>query len=169
MLPLLIKLKFLYFTYMLLQPAPYRFSFRWLLILALLGLGPRTLVLLGNAPVDLDSLEAAIPGIQDGRERSRQLGLLSSAYFYSDPVRSFGFAEEMLQIAEEMDNDTMRAEAYSRLGSIRTVQNDSEGAISYFSEGIRYAKSQRLNSFLQTIYLNLGTVYFEMGNRIRGH
>ena len=122
----------------------------------------------GQAPVNIDSLEAAIPKIKDLREKWEANYTLAMAKRNSSPRDVFFIGKDLLDIAREMENDSLIANSYSLMGTAKTVLDEYNDAVTHFTEGIRYAKRSKFKSVERTIHLNLGTVFFKMGDNIQG-
>lgn len=118
--------------------------------------------------LDLDSLEAAIPQMENLRDQWNAYRELAMAKRFYSPRSVFNIGQKMLSVAKKMDNDSLIANSYSIMGTAKTVVDEYNEAVTYFTEGIRFAKRSKHTSVERTIHLNLGTVFFELGNHERG-
>ncbi|RMH69242.1 MAG: hypothetical protein D6675_13365 [Gemmatimonadetes bacterium] len=94
-----------------------------------------------------------------GKKRVNLLNDLAFAYWSIDPQQTKSYGEEALQLAHELDDDPLRANSYSSLGSAAWRLGQYDQALEWFRKTIPiYEATGHIDGLAKT-YNNLGMVY----------
>lgn len=109
-----------------------------------------------------DSLLKNLPVAKD-TNRVMALSQLSYAVHNSDPELAKKYAWEAITLAEKLDYESGKYDAYMKLGMAYHTMSLNDSAIYYYSFSRKIAESVGDSGMLNTIYLNIGNSYGEIG------
>ena len=111
-----------------------------------------------------DSLQAVLTHTKNATERFNLLNniVLDLTSFRGDNVDSSA-TMEMLQIAQELNNDSLKAISYNWLGSFFYLKKgDNTSALEYYFKALPLAEKTKEKRRISSLYFDMALVYFDM-------
>ena len=111
-----------------------------------------------------DSLKAVLTNTKNATERFNLLNtiVLDLTSFRGDNVDSSA-TMEMLQIAQELNNDSLKAISYNWLGSFFYLKKgDNTSALEYYFKALPLAEKTKEKRRISSLYFDMALVYFDM-------
>lgn len=92
------------------------------------------------------------------------LNSLSEAYWYSDPQKSFNYANQCLVLSENIGYKKGVSNAYNSLGKIKNLKGDFIPALELYKKSLAIRKTINDKIGISESFLNIGFIYFRQGN-----
>ena len=111
-----------------------------------------------------DSLKAVLTNTKNATERFNLLNtiVLDLTSFRGDNIDSSA-TMEMLQIARELNNDSLKAISYNWLGSFFYLKKgDNTSALEYYFKALPLAEKTKEKRRISSLYFDMALVYFDM-------
>lgn len=114
--------------------------------------------------VDTDLIRRQINNAQTDSTRSRLYGILGWEMRFSDQPKAVELADSMLLLSTPSNDYIRLAEAYRIKGFVKVVNQDIEGCLAMYKQGILYAKKAK-SKYYESSFLNLiGGMYQDKGD-----
>ena len=114
--------------------------------------------------VDTDLIRQQINKSKADSTRSRLYGILGWEFRFSNQPKAVELADSMLLISAPVNEYIRLAEAYRIKGFVKIVNQDVEGSLKMYDQGILYAKKAK-NKYYESSILNLiGGMYQDKGD-----
>lgn len=108
---------------------------------------------------DVDSLTVALRNTDMPSDKITILNLLAKVYADNDPIRSENYASQALFIAESIENEAGKAEAYYNLGILAYQKNQYTQSMEYFRKSEEGFEKLNDDKWLAKVYLYLSRHY----------
>lgn len=116
-----------------------------------------------NLPQDFDSLKQVARGDGIPLERARTFNFLSQAYSTTSLDSSLLYSREALKLVHRFRLDTLRTDVYNTLAVISIKRGMVEEGMIYLDSVIVVAEAQNNNVAQMSASINLGSLYYQMG------
>jgi signal transduction histidine kinase len=124
-----------------------------LLLLSITGFGQKV----------IDSLENELEKNPNDSTRVRILIGLSWQYQYVDITKAKEYADEALQIAEELSNEKILIRALQNIAILHTVSGDNSTALKYDNLSLQHSMAISDSSSMAFDYSNIANDYYDLG------
>lgn len=112
----------------------------------------------------LDSLVAAVESMPNSGEKARSLIELATSYQTIDPAKAVQFSLMAVEMARSMDSTFLEGMAGINVGTSYFYKGDYGNALEAYGNSLEIMKGLGSKSYIAKIYINLGSVYINMGN-----
>ncbi len=107
----------------------------------------------------LDSLQQQLSNSPDDTVRIRLLNEISTELWYSDTKRSMDFAQQALQLSEQLEHKDGIKTAYNNIGVIYDHQGNYPEALRYFLKTIALSEQTQDRKTMAKALNNIGVLY----------
>lgn len=119
-------------------------------------------LLVGNilSQTPLDSLINSLEHTDDQKVKSNNLNTICLKLVYSYPDSALNYGLESLNIGYKINDNTIKAKAYNRIGIVFDVVNKWDTALIYYDSALRYSKLAGDSITIASALNNIGLVYW---------
>lgn len=114
--------------------------------------------------VDTAEIRQQIQLARTDSARSRLYGILGWEMRFSNQSKAVALADSMIQISAPTKDYVRLAEAYRIKGFVKVVNQDIEGCLKMYEEGIKYAKKAKSKYYESSILNLIGGMYQDKGD-----
>lgn len=111
----------------------------------------------------IDSLKSVLKNVS-GKEKVEVLNELSKAYFGVSPEKILEFANQALELSEEMDYNKGKAQALNRIGTGYYYQSNYDKAIEYYLKSLEIYKNIGGKYEIAVSINNIGNNYYYLSD-----
>ncbi len=112
----------------------------------------------------IDSLKTVLSTTSKPIDRFNILLNISEAISFQAGDPDSALCTQLLQIAQELRNDSLLAISYDLIGQYARATGDNAGGLEYFFKAIPLAEKSKDKRRLSSIYFDMATVYFNLHN-----
>lgn len=109
---------------------------------------------------NLDSLVQTLPKMKEDKKKLLQLNTIAYRYQPIDADKGMQYARQALALAEKINDNDGKAEAYRMIGWNYSVDSN-EKALAYYKKALTVAKSK---SIVSNLYMGMGLIYTYQGD-----
>jgi tetratricopeptide (TPR) repeat protein len=113
-----------------------------------------------------DSLKASLPKTDEPIKKfDLQNRLLEYSYMTGKSNPDSAYCIQLLDIAQELDNDSLLAIAYNQLGNYFFRNNiDLTKGLEYFFKGLPFAQKVNDKRRISSLYIDIAAIYYKLSN-----
>ncbi len=114
-----------------------------------------------------DSLLRLLDKVHTNDERAQLLASISSNYFGINPAKGISYGQQALQIAGNIANVALQAEAANAIGTNFEAMSGYDSALYYYQYALDIAQKNQLAGQIPKMLGNIANVYYYKGDYLR--